>query len=158
MAQPTLERIAYLFVRAAEKFNQVQATPVRMRDGTTVYGAEMHMAVAIGEGRARTATELGTLFNVTRGAVSQAVNRLEAKGIILRASEPGDAKKLVITLTAKGRKLAALHERLHGVNAEDVEAAASAFGREKLAAVEEFLLGVSEIMDGLIERVKEKRK
>lgn len=154
MNAPTIERVAYLFAQAAEKFRRIQDTPVLLKDGTAVYGSEMHMAVAVGEGRARTATELGELFCVTRGAVSQAVNRLEAKGILRRKSSQEDAKKLILELTKKGRELEALHARLHGVDKAEVEAAAAEFGAAKLAAVEEFLLAVSRIMDGLVEKTK----
>jgi DNA-binding MarR family transcriptional regulator len=154
MSTGRIERIAYLFAQAAGKFNRIQETPVSLEDGTTVYGSEMHMAVAVGEGRARTATELGELFSVTRGAVSQAVKRLEAKGILKRRPAPEDAKRLIIELTDKGRELEALHARLHGVNEAEVEAAVAEFGAEKLAAAEEFLVAVSAIIDALAERTK----
>jgi DNA-binding MarR family transcriptional regulator len=153
-----IERIAYLFVHAAEKYRRIEETPIRMDDGTTVYGSEMHLAVAIGDGRARTATDLCELFGVTRGAVSQAVNRLEEKGILRRKPSTEDAKKLLIELTAKGRRLNALHAKLHGDNAAAVAAAAEKYGPERLAIIEEFLADLGPLLDACIDGEKEASK
>jgi len=150
-----VERIAGLFVRAAEMYRLIEETPILMGDGTTVYGSEMHMAVAIGDGRAGTATELCELFGVTRGAVSQAVNRLEEKGILRRAASKEDAKKLLIGLTAKGRRLRALHAELHGRNSGAVERTAEKFGPERLAVIEEFLSDLLPLLESCVDAEKE---
>jgi DNA-binding MarR family transcriptional regulator len=155
MNEGKIERIAYLFVQAAEKYRRIEEMSIRMDDGTTVYGSEMHLAVAVGDGRAGTATELGELFGVTRGAVSQAVKRLEGKGILRRNASREDAKKLMIELTTKGRRLVALHARLHGSDAAAVAATAVKFGPERLAVIEEFLSDLLPLLDSCIGRQKE---
>ena len=50
---------------------------------------------------------IGSLVRLTSGSITAAVDRLERKGLVERASDPGDRRARVVHLTAAGRKLSA---------------------------------------------------
>lgn len=52
-------------------------------------------------------------MNVSTARIARALNTLEAKGFIKRESETGDARKVIIKLTAQGEK--ALEQRMREV-------------------------------------------
>ncbi|MFD9888088.1 MarR family winged helix-turn-helix transcriptional regulator [Amycolatopsis sp. NPDC059027] len=53
------------------------------------------------------AGQLMTQLQLTSGAVTNRVNRLERKGWVTREPDPGDRRSVVVTLTADGAKRAA---------------------------------------------------
>jgi DNA-binding MarR family transcriptional regulator len=147
MKADLVEDIVLRFARVAGKYRSLEDRPLTLPDGTRVFGSEMHMAVAVGEGRAATATELARLYGVTKGAVSQAVKRLEAKGILRRETAEGDEKTRVLSLTAKGRELQRLHERLHGASRPLFDRFLRKYDLRRLNEIREFLEDAEELVE-----------
>jgi DNA-binding MarR family transcriptional regulator len=50
-------------------------------------------------------SRLSERMGMTRGTVSKLAGRLIAKGLLVRAANPGDARAQTLALTAKGRRL-----------------------------------------------------
>lgn len=48
-------------------------------------------------------SDLQTILQITKPAVSQMLNGLEKKGFVHRAIDPGDRRKVVVTLTDSGK-------------------------------------------------------
>lgn len=53
----------------------------------------------------RTPSGLTAYLGVTKGTVSQTLNALERKGLVVRKSDPSDKRQVRIDLTAKGARL-----------------------------------------------------
>ena len=51
------------------------------------------------------ASEIAALLHVHRGTVSVALNRLEARGIVKRVRDAVDTRRVLVTLTRKGKAL-----------------------------------------------------
>ena len=51
-------------------------------------------------------SQLAETFGTTRGNVSHCVSSLEAKGLLQRKIDPGDARAYLLTLKPQGRKCA----------------------------------------------------
>ena len=147
MKDELVDDIVLRFARAAGKYRSLEEKPIALADGTRVFGSEMHMAVAVGEGLATTATALAHLCGVTKGAVSQTVKKLEAKGILRREAAQGDEKTLLLALTDKGRELYRLHERLHGANRPMFDRIRRKYDLRRLAEIREFLEDVERLLD-----------
>jgi DNA-binding MarR family transcriptional regulator len=143
------EELIARFARAAHKYHALEQTPLETKNGVVVFGAEMHLAAAVGEGEAPTATELARRFGITKGAVSQAVQKLEAKGFVERRSRSGNNKTKYLYLTIAGRGLVRLRERLHGMSSSLFEKMLSRYTVERLLDIKEFLKDVETLIDGL---------
>lgn len=137
------------FCSVAGKYQSLQETPLVLGDGTSVYGSELHLAVAIGTGSATTATGLSAIFGVTKGAISQSLKKLEGKGLIRREFQDGNGKTRFLSLTTRGRELLVLHERLHGKNRPLFEALLARYSEERLRSVLGFLDDVGQLIDAL---------
>jgi DNA-binding MarR family transcriptional regulator len=122
MMRGLVDDLVRRFARAAGKYRALEETPIKLASGISVFGSEMHMAAAIGEGAAQTAMDLASLFGVSKGAVSQAVTKMESKGWVKREYAPGNDKTKLLSLTSSGRTPVRLHERLHGANRPMFEA------------------------------------
>jgi MarR family 2-MHQ and catechol resistance regulon transcriptional repressor len=49
--------------------------------------------------------EIGRRIQLTSGSITTAVDRMEARGLVRRAADPGDRRASVVELTARGRTL-----------------------------------------------------
>lgn len=52
-----------------------------------------------------TATELAGASRLTSGAMTNRIDRLEADGLVRRVADPRDRRRVLVQLTARGRKL-----------------------------------------------------
>ena len=80
-----------------------------MMEKSTYNNTEMRVIAEIVsanvQGKRIISTELAKTLGVTRSAVSQMVNRMEEKGIIVRVPAANDRKKVYIELTEKTKEL-----------------------------------------------------
>jgi DNA-binding MarR family transcriptional regulator len=99
--------------------------------------------------RPRRITELAALEGISQPGITTLVTRLEARGWVMRETDPSDARAVLVELTRPGRQVfdrlraeyrALLHEEMATLPDRDVAALARAV----------------EILDGLIERLKER--
>ena len=77
--------------------------------GDSLYMREVHFVVAVGPEGSPTISEMASRLNVTQGAVTQMVIRLEKKGYVLRAKNPYDRRQTTVSLTEKGKTLCSDH-------------------------------------------------
>ncbi|WRS27555.1 MarR family winged helix-turn-helix transcriptional regulator [Oscillospiraceae bacterium MB08-C2-2] len=71
--------------------------------GQKLYLAEINLMEFIGDRSGCCASEFATENRITKGAVSQTVRRLEAKGYITRADDPICGVRSILSLTEKGK-------------------------------------------------------
>lgn len=146
-----IDDVASRLGRTARKYCALERLPVELPSGSTVYGAEMHVAVAIGEGKASTVSELARILEITRGAASQMVSKLEAKGFLRREATGADGKTRRLALTQEGRGLLAVHARMHGAGTALVERLSRAYSADRLRDATAFLEDVEDLLDALAE-------
>ncbi|NDL55777.1 MarR family winged helix-turn-helix transcriptional regulator [Phytoactinopolyspora mesophila] len=98
-----------------------------------------------GQPYSRTPRDLGSALMVTSGAITKQIDRLEAKGLVIREADPRDARSRMITLTDKGADLV---ERLlpeHLANERALLTTLSAEQQEQLASL---LLSLAARLEG----------
>ena len=78
---------------------------------------------------------IGRRVDLTSGAITTAVDRLEAQGLVVRISDPEDRRTRFVSLTPKGT---ALIRRVFGVHKRAMEGATSSL----TAAERETLIGL----------------
>ncbi|MFC4307185.1 MarR family winged helix-turn-helix transcriptional regulator [Cohnella boryungensis] len=75
--------------------------------------SEIHTLEAIGPEDGVLMSELAARLDVTKGAVTQVIAKLEAKAYVLRVSHARDSRASVIRLTDLGKAAYAAHEEEH---------------------------------------------
>ncbi len=103
------ERLLYECTLSAAVVNSYLEKPRRYAEADDLYMREVHFVVAVGPGRSPSMSEMAQQLNVTQGAVTQMVTRLEKKGYLSRAKDARDKRVTTVTLTPKGEELCARH-------------------------------------------------
>ena len=76
--------------------------------------------------------EIGRRIELTSGAITTAVDRLESHGLVTREPHPSDRRARIVRLTAEGKKHAA---RIFAVHKAAMDSAASALSKTERAAL-----------------------
>ncbi len=106
-------RISYTFLRVMTKLSEMDRKLRRYGTDQPLYEAEIHMIKSIKENEGIHVTGLADMLDVTKGAVSQIIAKLERKGMIVKELDPGNLSRLSLRLTPKGETAYAGHEALH---------------------------------------------
>lgn len=75
--------------------------------------SEIHTIDAIGYDGAILMSELAARLGVTKGAITQLVDRLESKSLVLRSPHPTDSRSSLLSLTDMGKEAYLAHEAVH---------------------------------------------
>ncbi len=86
--------------------------------------------------------QIGRRIDLTSGAITTAVDRMEARGLVSRRADPGDRRARVVQLTAKGKSVI---ERAFAHHEAAMNGAAAALTRAERRTLVELLkkLGTS---------------
>jgi DNA-binding MarR family transcriptional regulator len=87
--------------------------PKQFGTGRDLSHTEIHLIEIIGDGKDLGVTDIARLIGVTKGAVSQALNRLEKKELVRKQEDPDNRSKLLISLTALGNMAYWAHKHWH---------------------------------------------
>lgn len=79
----------------------------------TLTPSEIHTIDAIGYDGAILMSELAARLGVTKGAITQLIDRLEAKMLVIRLPHPYDSRSSVLSLTDLGKEAYQAHEAVH---------------------------------------------
>lgn len=83
--------------------------PRKYAANDSLYMREVHFVVALGEKDNPTIGEMAEFLQVTPGAVTQMVSRLEKKGYVRRSKGFPDKRQTYLSLTESGKVLCAEH-------------------------------------------------
>ncbi|MEF2231483.1 MAG: MarR family transcriptional regulator [Pseudodesulfovibrio sp.] len=104
-----------------------------------LYEAEIHLIVAIKDNPGLHVAGLAQKFGVTKGAVSQLVQKLAKKGMISRQVAPDNQSRILLSLTGKGSVAYAGHAAVHAEFEAMVERVLASEPEEKQAFLKRFL-------------------
>ena len=100
-------------VRIIHKAAYIDNQPVDLGEGATLTAAEIHLIDLIGRKPDESVSDLASHLGITKGAVSQIVQKLLTKGFITRSYGVGNRKTVCLNLTSNGRKAYSWHTSLH---------------------------------------------
>lgn len=106
-------KISYSLLTVIYKFIENDKQIRYYGTDTPLFNSEIHMIRAIKEEEGIHITGLAKKLGVTKGAVSQIVNKLNRKGFITKETDIHNQSRLVIKLTCKGEIANANHVKLH---------------------------------------------
>lgn len=78
-----------------------------------LYDAEVHLIKVIKENEGIHITALAERLNVTKGAVSQVIMKLQKKGMVVKEPDSSNQSRILLKLTEKGQIAYVNHEALH---------------------------------------------
>ena len=107
-----LGEIIKLFMQAFQKYCLMEKQPMDFGNGIKLYHAEIHTIADIGENPEINITDLAKIQSVTKGAVSQQVNKLVRKQYVAKFKGDNE-KELKLRLTDKGMIAFQIHEAYH---------------------------------------------
>jgi DNA-binding MarR family transcriptional regulator len=96
------ESIGYLLRQTMSALNRAAETEMRPHGLTAVQWAPL---MIISRGGNPTAASLARDLNTDTGAMTRMLDRLEAKGLLVRSRSATDRRVVVLTLTEQGRDL-----------------------------------------------------
>lgn len=99
-----VDDILALWERVTNRLVFLEKRYVFRHGGLSLHPSELHVLLAIRSEPEANATALARRLGITKGAISQAMKRLEAKRIIVKHSDPTAKNEVTATFTVLGRK------------------------------------------------------
>lgn len=146
-----VDELVARFTRIVGLFNRLDSRPYEFSEGEMLFRSELHALQAVGRGEGRTVTELGKAFGITKGAVSQIVGKLEAKGYLVKERNPACGKELLLGLSDRGKVAFTAHEALHRRIDRELLAALEPVSPEDLARFGGLLAKIEGFMRSIAE-------
>lgn len=107
------KKISYTLLRVVGKIYQLNKQTRYYGTDEKLFEAEIHMIKSIKENEGIHVTGLSEKLEVTKGAVSQIINKLNRKGMVIKNIDPNNLSRLLLRLTPKGEIAYEQHEELH---------------------------------------------
>jgi DNA-binding MarR family transcriptional regulator len=142
--------------RISHKFNELEKIPVDLGTGELLYPSEIHVIEVIGEKADITITEISVRFGITKGAVSQVINKLNQKGYIQKVRREENGKEIDLFLTAKGYQAFGAHQKLHQSMDEEIVKLMGSFPDEWLGHFHNIFIQIERHVDKYIAFIKKK--
>lgn len=98
---------------ALEKYRQISRMPMDFGVGEPLFPAEIHVVSAVAGEGAMSVTDIARRFGNTKGAASQLVARLEAKGLLAKEADPAKGSRRIVRATQRGKKAHEAHLAFH---------------------------------------------
>ena len=123
--------------------------------GVLMHAKEIHTVQAIGRHSGINVTKLAEKAGVTKGAVSQTINKLVKKGLVRKTHLPGNDKEVVLELTDTGEIGFKNHEKFH---MDTLNMAREYYGDQLISKLEGINLAMDDIYTMLNEYEKRRSK
>jgi DNA-binding MarR family transcriptional regulator len=116
-----------MFHRVMNKMKRIEQKPRRFGTDFLLYPSEIHTIEAIGRNAGINVTALAALQGVTKGAVSQIVQKLVKKGMVVRMKDEMSDREVLLKLSDTGKIAYQAHGAFHSqIDPELVEIIAQA--------------------------------
>ncbi|MGG1658310.1 MarR family winged helix-turn-helix transcriptional regulator [Brevibacillus sp. NRS-1366] len=96
----------------SRKISSYESVPRKYGTEDELYMVEAHTINLIGNKVQTTTSELSKLTNKTKGAISQMVDKLIKKDLVVKQKNPLDNREVIIALTEKGKTVYEFHREL----------------------------------------------
>lgn len=143
--------IGELLARVMEKYAENIKRPRKYGLKEMLYPSEIHAIMHIGNNEGASVTELAGRAGVTKGAVSQIVQKLENKGLVVKETDPERAPRVILKLTSKGKIAFYSHEQMHEESDRELYEYLESLNERQLKTIEKFIM----LLEGGIDKRNE---
>ncbi len=140
-------KIMILILRITKKFNELEKMSIDIGSDEKLYPSELHVIDSVANNYGNSVTEMSKKFGITKGAVSQVVNKLFDKGFLKKDKKHGNAKEIVLSLTEKGWKAFYIMDEVHKQMEEGFFGYMEGIEEEKLESFIEIMGKIEEFID-----------
>lgn len=138
MDQDQLFRFFESAFQIAEKLVRIDQQPHDFGVGEPITRTEIHLVSAIARQEGQSVTDLARARGVTKGAVSQVLQRLENKGLVEKRFDPDNQSRMAVFLTDKGRRADQGHQAVHDMVHRMFETEVGRLTPDQLAELQRF--------------------
>lgn len=108
-----VDRLPRKLLNIINRFNEIDKKARNFGTDMVLHLSEIHLIEFIGDNAGLSISEIARKKNITKGAVSQTLIRLEGKGLVVKALNPENKSQAVISLTKKGWTAYCEHKKYH---------------------------------------------
>jgi DNA-binding MarR family transcriptional regulator len=148
------ENLMDIFDLVVTKAGSVHSTAYDFGTGFPLYKTEIHTIRAIGENPRINVTRLAEHMGVTKGAVSQTINKLARKKLVRKTHTHDNAKEILLELTDLGWTGFHHHEQFH---MDMFDAVHDYFGDKLKPNLERLTIAVTDI-NGILDKYRQQRR
>ncbi len=148
--------IMEIFIRVVNKYNGLEKIPVKHSPGLGLYHSERHMLDMAGDNPHMNITEIARASRVTKGAVSQIIKKLEAKGVVRRYKKAANDKEVFVELTETGKKTCEERRRTNKETIRPLREKLETHSDEHVAFLVHMFHWLDEFMDQSKKKMKSK--
>ena len=113
MTLETSTQIIEQLRRIARKKGELEKEPHEYGTGILMQHAEMYLVEILGQNEGLSVTRIAGIMQITKGAVSQTLKKLEYKGLVQKYPDPANASRTLLYLSAAGKKVLGAHQKWH---------------------------------------------
>lgn len=99
--------------RIARKKSELEKRPHEFGTGRFLQHAEMYLVEVLGQNEGMSVTRIAGIMQITKGAISQTLKKLEKKGIVQKFPDPANASRTLLYLSAEGKRVLKSHQEWH---------------------------------------------
>lgn len=154
MERTSFEKLLDLLDQVLTKMGSIHSEPYDFGTGVPLYRTEIHTIRAIGENRGINITKLAEHLGVTKGAVSQMINKLVKKKMVKKTHSYDNAKEILLELTDLGWIGFRNHEQFH---MEMLDIVREYYG-DRLKRNVEMLIMVMTDVNEILDKYEQQRK
>ena len=127
------------FMGIVRRTAELENRPWHFGTAETLYRSEIFLLELIGDRESIGVTEAADLLGITKGAVSQTLKKLDAKGLVEKRSDPINSLKACLYLTNKGKSTFYAHKHWHETMDGGFKDYCSRLSQENIFFLDEFL-------------------
>ena len=91
--------------RLARKKSDLEKTPYRFGGGLCLQHAELYLMETLANDEGQNLTKIAERLQITKGAVSQTLKKIDEKGLVKKFTDPANASRTLLYLSPKGKKI-----------------------------------------------------
>ncbi|GKX68543.1 MarR family winged helix-turn-helix transcriptional regulator [Inconstantimicrobium mannanitabidum] len=146
----TTELMIKKFEKVMNKYNKSEKKPRYYGTSDLLYRAEVHTIDAIGKNNEINVTELAQYLGITKGAVSQMVDKLIKKDMVIKNAASNTENEVSLKLTERGLAVYNGHEKYHKDFYTEISKTLSHLSNENITACFNML----DLLDNFLETKK----
>jgi DNA-binding MarR family transcriptional regulator len=101
------------FAKVSTLWQRLDSRPRKFGTENDLSGSEIHLIEAVGQKEDLSVTDIAKWLGITKGAVSQTLKKLEAKGLVIKEVDPANTSRITVSLSTKGKVAYYAHLQWH---------------------------------------------
>ncbi len=143
------KELAWLMERIIHKYIQYEKRPQVYCKNIVLTQPEIHTIAIVGDSEGINITQIAKMRGITKGAVSQMVNKLVDRNLMEKRVSPDSDAAVCLYLTKKGKKTRDEHRKMHESMGTMYEAMLDQIPESTLDSMRQFLEAFDMALDDL---------